>query len=689
MNLPGLTVAPMEIDASTARFDFTAEVYPYRGELYVYFDYRIDLYEEETISQLQQSFRYVLDFVTTHPQVAVDRVPLFEPPVRAELLAFGNPAPIELPPDFSLLEAFARSVRDSPEKIAVRDRTHALTYEEINKASDLLAHHLSHAGATPGSLIPVCLHRSTQLLIALLAVLKTGAAYVPLDPIYPRHRIAGILEDLKPAVLLTEQALLPLLSGYEAQCFLLENVSIAQLPSGHAESFPFPTADSLAYVIFTSGSTGKPKGVEISHGALANFLDSMRQQPGLTGEDRLLAVTTISFDIAGLETYLPLYVGGEVIVAQTPADLPALLEDLAREIPTVMQATPALWQMLLSAGWPGDQNLTALCGGEALTPTLANTLAPHVKALWNMYGPTETTIWSSALRIDSATSSSVPIGGPIQNTTFYILDPHQEPVPLGVAGELYIGGQGLARGYFHRDDLTAERFVTSSFAKRLYRTGDLVRRRRDGTIEFLGRADFQVKLRGFRIELGEIEHALRQQPEIAESVVLLRQDSAEKELVAYLVLRPGQPLPSQRLRQRLRERLPEYMVPSSTVVLPQFPRLPNGKLDRSRLTAPVSEKEPATVPTLPGNPTQAAILRVFRDLLHSEHIGIEDRFFDIGAHSLLLVKAHDRLRKEIDPKLRLVSFFQYPTIAALAAHIDLGRGQIRTAEDVTAHASHS
>ena len=291
-----------------------------------------------------------------------------------------------------------------------------------------------------------------------------------------------------------------------------------------------------------------------------------------------------------------------------------------------------------------------------------------------MYGPTERTIWSSALRIEEPPGASVPVGGPIQNTTFYVLDAQREPVPSGVAGELYIGGDGLARGYLHRPELTAERFIAAPFHKgeRLYRTGDLVRRRRNGTLEFLGRADFQVKLRGFRIELGEIEHALRQQPEVAECVVMLREDGGSKELVAYLVLHPGETLPYARLRQRLRERIPEYMVPAHAVFLERFPRLPNSKLDRGKLPAPPPQDKSAQAPVIDQthSATEAAIARVLGELLHTDRIGVDQRFFDLGAHSLMLVKAHDMLKRELDPELRLVSFFQYPSIAALAAHID-------------------
>jgi amino acid adenylation domain-containing protein len=690
LKLPGLTISPVEIDAATARFDLTAEIYPFRKELWIFFDYRTDLYDEKTIAELQRNFEYVLECLIAHPETPVESVPLFPSEVTERLLTEGNPAFAPMPANSLLPDALQKFARETPDKIAVRSGNESLTFAQLSDRAENLAHRLKRMGAAPGTLVPVCLQRSTALLTALLAVLKTGAAYVPLDPIYPKRRIAAILEDVKPNVLLTETALVPLLEDYREHCLILDAVpdssdkdSLECLPHEPLES---PSCDSLAYVIFTSGSTGKPKGVEISHGALANFLESMRHAPGFTSQDRILAVTTVSFDIAGLELFLPIYTGGEVIIATAPGDLPALLLELEHEKPTVMQATPALWQMLLSSGWEGEANLVVLCGGEALTPGLAAALLPRVKELWNMYGPTETTIWSSALKVTSATGTSVPLGGPIRNTTFYVLDSLQRPVPFGVPGELYIGGDGLARGYFHRPELTAERFVTPSVThvERLYRTGDLVRRRRDNTLEFLGRTDFQVKLRGFRIELGEIEHAIRQQPEVSECVVALHETLEKKELVAYIVPRPGESLAYARLRQRLRERIPEYMIPAGAVFLEAFPRLPNGKLDRQRLPAAQIEKtipEEAADDRVP-TPTEAAIVGVFRELLHTSRIGLDQRFFDLGAHSLLLVKAHDRLRKELHPKLRLVSFFQYPNIAALAAHID----QNRTREGETVYA---
>jgi len=678
MKLPGLRVSPLELADSIARFDLSAEVYPYRGELLVYFDYRADLYDEATIDELLESFEHILRSVIHDPHVAVDVVPLMRRDAADALLAWGNDTQVEMT-GLSVHEALEHFAEKTPDKIAVRAGNKALNYAELNVQADAMAEQLRLSGVGRGGLVPVCLKRSTELLVALLAVLKTGAAYVPLDPIYPRDRIVGILEDVKPVVVITERELVSLVDGDAERCILVDEIDFTAKADSerHSDaSHERATQDDLAYVIFTSGSTGRPKGVEISHGALTNFLESMHRVPGFTSDDRILAVTTVSFDIAGLELLLPIYAGGEVIVALAPGDLPTLLADLERERPTILQATPALWQMLVSAGWEGDAELKMLCGGEALSPQLASELIPRGKALWNMYGPTETTIWSSALQVSDVDGASVPIGGPIGNTTFYALDSKMEPVPFGVAGELFIGGTGVARGYFRRPELTAERFVVAPFGdgERLYRTGDLVRRRRDGALEFIGRTDFQVKLRGFRIELGEIEHALRQQPEVAECVVLLRDVNGQKELVAYVVARDGAVVSYSHLRQRLRERLPEYMVPAKAVVLAQFPRLPNGKLDRSRLPQPEADEhviERAHEHAL--NETETAITRVFRELLGTERIGAEQRFFDLGAHSLMLVKAHDKLRREIDPELKLVSFFQYPSVAMLAQHIDQKR----------------
>jgi amino acid adenylation domain-containing protein len=517
--------------------------------------------------------------------------------------------------------------------------------------------------------VGIYIDRGTNLLVGLLSVLKTGAAYLPLDPIYPPKRIAGILEDARPAVLLTTKSLAASLPDFSATVICIDALSDID-----ADDIPNPniaiTHDDLAYVIFTSGSTGKPKGVQISHGALVNFLESMSRSPGLSADDVLLAVTTISFDIAGLELYLPLYVGARVNISIKPSDATVLLEELTTVRPTVMQATPATWQMLIGAGWSGDPQLKVLCGGEALEGELARSLVARSASVWNMYGPTETTIWSAALRVEDPLDMSIPIGPPIANTSFYILDPRQHLVPIGVAGELYIGGSGVAHGYLNRPDLTAERFVSDPFqpaasGARLYRTGDLVRYRRTGDIEFLGRIDHQVKLRGFRIELGEIEHSLRAQTGVLDAVVVLREDHDDKSLVGYLVMDQIVQPSETSLRDALRQSLPEYMLPRFLVFLEKFPRTPNGKLDRAALPAPERPISKA-IYIAPGTEAERTVAEVFKELLQLDHLSVRDNFFELGAHSLLIAKAHDKLKHGLDPDLQLVDFFQYPTIEALA-----------------------
>ena len=673
LQLPGMTITPVEIDTVNARFDLTVEMYPIQDELHLLFDYRSDLYDEATMVEIQTSFEQVLRHVIAQPDTLVGNIPLVTPAQKQALLASSVGTKNEYA-DKLLLTRLHRFASETPDRSAVRSGDTQRTYAELAQQVDRVAATLKQAGIQRGDLVPVLLHRSTDLLAALLGVLQAGAAYVPLDPIYPKQRLAGILADVQPKLILTEQGLKSLVEEWRDRCLMIEDASSSDNREEASVSTGPVSPDDLAYVIFTSGSTGKPKGVEISHDALANLLNSMQREPGLTSSDRLLAVTTISFDIAALEFFLPIYVGAELTIVQRPGDLPALLHDIDTARPTFLQATPSLWQMLMSAGWPGNPSLKALCGGEALTADLAALLAPAVGSLWNMYGPTETTIWSSAYRVDSTAGAAVPIGGPIDNTQFYVLDARMEPVPMGVAGELYIGGAGLSRGYFGQPELTASRFVVNPFDlwSKLYRTGDLVRMRRDGLFDFLGRTDFQVKLRGFRIELGEIEHALRQQPEIYEGVVLLRDDAGEKQLVAYVVFRHGETLSTSRLQQRLRERIPEYMVPSSVVALPALPRLPNGKLDRSKLPAPEAGKvEPEEASLHPaGSATEVVMTKVFQELLQLKRVDTKKRFFEIGAHSLMLVRAHDQLRRRLYPDLQLVSFFHHPSISALASHID-------------------
>ncbi|MFZ0962499.1 MAG: amino acid adenylation domain-containing protein [Terriglobia bacterium] len=422
------------------------------------------------------------------------------------------------------------------------------TYAELNQRANVLAHYLQTLGVGPEVLVAVCMERAAEMVVGLLAVLKAGGAYVPLDPAYPPERLAFILEETQVAVVLTQQSIAAFLPSYQAQVVCLDNPNLpVEIQKLAGDDFRFSSnaqdPSRLAYVIYTSGSTGKPKGVEICHRAVVNFLHSMRAVPGMGAQDTLLSVTTLSFDIFGLEIWLPLTTGARVVIVpeEMVRDGRELAALMRRSGATVMQATPSTWRLLLESGWEGSAQLKILCGGEAWAPQLAEQLLPKCASLWNMYGPTETTIWSAVNPVEKG--KPVLIGHPIANTQFYVVDKIMQPVPVGVPGELLIGGEGLARGYLHRPELTDEKFIANPFrpdaGSRLYRTGDLVRYRADGTLEFLGRMDQQVKIRGFRIELGEIEAVLGQHPAVQQTVVLAREDApGDRRLVAYVVVNP-------------------------------------------------------------------------------------------------------------------------------------------------------
>jgi amino acid adenylation domain-containing protein/thioester reductase-like protein len=517
--------------------------------------------------------------------------------------------------------------------------------------------------------------------------MKAGAAYLPLDPTYPPDRLAFMAAESGVQVLITESALRDRLPSFTETLVVIdeEDTILAALPPGNLEAGPGQS--DRAYVIYTSGSTGRPKGVEIPHRALVNFLLSMQAEPGLSDADRLLAVTTLSFDIAGLELYLPLISGARLVLASRDlaVDGEGLLHAVAAYGITLMQATPATWRLLLAAGWRHTPHLRALCGGEALPRDLAGHLLERCAEVWNLYGPTETTIWSTLHRVTRAgleQSTSVPIGRPIANTQVYVLDNHLQPVPPGVSGELYIGGLGVALGYLNRPELTAERFLPDPFAgqpgARLYRTGDHARFRADGCLDYLGRGDQQVKLRGYRIELGEIEVALSHHPSVAQAAVAAHGASPEtRRLVGYLQPRPGQPAPNPAaLRSFLRERLPEYMVPVEFVTLDAFPLTPNGKLNRRALPAPSAEVTLGGQHVAPRTALEQEIAGVWSHLLNrplahnGAGLGVNDSFFDLGGHSLLATQLVLRLREAYHVRLPLRAVFETPTIAGLAALVE-------------------
>jgi amino acid adenylation domain-containing protein len=671
LDFGGMALEPFPVPQQEGQFDLTLELGGEVDDAYFgVLKYSTDLYEEATARRFVAHYRRLLASLLDKPEAPVGDAALLGEEEREEIVERWNRTATEVRYPGGVHRLVEEQAERTPEAVAVRFGDEALSFAELEARANRLARHLARLGVGRGMRVGICLERSPEMVVALLAALKTGAAYVPLDPAYPAERIAQVLEDADLAALVTRSELIDRLPARVPPIVELDRAiaAIAAEPAGSTGVRVDPS--DTAYVIFTSGSTGRPKGVVVPHGAVVNFLASMAKEPGLRAGERLLAVTTLSFDIAVLELLLPLAVGGEVVLASAAevGDPAALRRILAEQRIDVMQATPATWRMLVEAGWEGQPGLRVLCGGEALPRDLAGALRERVAEVWNMYGPTETTVWSAVTRVEEGVGTP-PVGRPIANTQLYVLDPRRQPVPVGVPGELYIGGAGVTRGYLGRPDLTAERFVPSPIdprgAARLYRTGDLVRYRPDGRLDFLGRTDHQVKIRGFRIELGDIESALRKHPALTEVVVLAREFGGRgKELVAYFS--HDGPAPSTaELRAHLGEKLSAYMVPSWFVPLDGFPLTPNGKIDRLALPSPAVERdESAVVP--PRDDLELQLVQIWEEVLQVRPVGVTDSFFDLGGHSLLAVSATSLVKDRLGRELPVSALFQQPTVEGLA-----------------------
>ncbi|WP_340619899.1 amino acid adenylation domain-containing protein [Xenorhabdus siamensis] len=611
---------------------------------------------------------------------------------RIQLLQTFNNTHIEYSQDDLIHQRFEQQVEYSPTAIALIYGDQQLCYDELNRKANQLAHYLIALGIRPDDRVAICVERSLDMVIGLLGILKAGAGYVPLDPDYPTERLSYMLSDSQPVVLLTQYALQVRFSDTEIPLLVLDDseyqAKIKNQPDCNLSASDLGvTSRHLAYVLYTSGSTGLPKGVMIEHISVVNLLLSMQEILQITTDDTMLFSTTIGFDIAGLELYLPLFSGSRIVLA--PSRIAKDPEQLATLIALhhikIVQATPTAWRMLLDSGWIGA-DIKALSGGEALSHELAQRLKQKVSSLWNLYGPTETTIWSTAStnilieQINHHTKSQITIGRPIANTQIYLLDKHNQPVPIGVIGEIHIGGIGVARGYLNRPELTNERFVHNPFSEqvdaRMYKTGDLGRWLPDGTIDYLGRNDFQVKIRGFRIELGEIEAKLLAYPGIQEAIVMVREDiTHDKRLVAYLVLQPEITLNLEQLRETLHTSLPHYMIPNAFVTLESFPLTPNGKLDRQSLPSPDSFAVITQDYEAPIGEIENIIAGIWQENLRLDRIGRHDHFFELGGHSLLTLQIVARLRRALNTNLALNiniairDLFLHPTISKLACYL--------------------
>ena len=643
----------------------------------------VGLWREETLGTWLGFLLVLLDAASQNPDLPINRLPLWNQPEARVFYSSLNQTAVEFSGEPSVTKRFAVQARRRPEATAVISSNRRYTYRELEDLSTELAKRLVALGAGPNRAVAVCMDRSVDLLLALLAILKSGAYYVPLDPHNPSQRLRAILEECNPVVMLSDSAVVDSLSGsLEIDSLPVLCVDRPWPPAGELPTLPdIVDPLDLAYTIYTSGTTGKPKGVRITHQALLNLICSMWEKPGISETDRTLAVAGISFDIATMDMFLPICSGGTLVIAsRSDAIYPHRLAHLLKEHDiTCMQATPVTWRMLIAFGWNGKRNLKMISGGEALPRELANDLLKRGGELWNCYGPTETTIYSGVIRIEPE-SGIVPVGPPIANTSFYVMDAAGHLLPPGVPGELYIGGLGVSPGYVARPELTSQRFVPDQFGpdpqRFLFATGDLVRIVNGNQFEFFGRLDHQVKLRGFRIELGEIESVLRTHPSITDAVVVLREDlPGEPRLVAYVIC-TGPQIGAAALREHASKSLPEYMLPSLVVTLDQYPLSASGKIDRRAL--PVPESIPGRIAAdhpeaaAATDELEAKLLHIFREVLRNDSIGVTDSFFRYGGYSLLTVRLFSQIDRELHVRLPISLLFDAPTVRDLARVIRKG-----------------
>jgi amino acid adenylation domain-containing protein len=677
LKLSGITATGLNIRQVAAKFDLMLFLEETSRGLNGIIEYNTDLFKESTLQRLIAHLGMVLESVATDPQQKISTIPLVTPEEQ-QLLQQWN-ATQRSYPSLSVAQLFEQQAEKTPDAIAIRFGTQTLTYHKLNQQANQLAHYLRKHGVQPETLVGIYMERHLSMVVGLLGILKAGGAYLPLDSAYPAQRLAFMLQDSQLRVLVTQNSLLSQLPNLVETviCLDRDRHKIAQESSEN----PVNTTqlENLAYVIYTSGSTGKPKGVQVLQRGFVNFLHSMQHTFHFETHDKFLAITTISFDIAGLELFFPLIIGAQVVLVNREVATDGMqLIKLLPEV-TVMQATPATWRMLLAAGWQGKTALTMLCGGEPLTTELAEQLLTRGSQLWNMYGPTETTVWSTCYQVAAPVAANQGktefIGYPIDNTQVYILDRYLQPVPIGVVGELHLTGDGVARGYLQQNELTAEKFIDNPFqtaadamyTDKLYKTGDLARYHDNGVLECLGRTDNQVKLRGFRIELGEIEATIAQHPQIQEVAVVIHESIGDKRLVAYVILKVPFENSTEILREFLQAKLPEYMVPALIIEMDSLPHTLSGKIDRRSLPEPTQNRQLSSHSFVaPRDEIEAQLVVIFEKLLNTRPISVDDNFFDLGGHSLLGVTLLYKLQQIFHKDIPLMALFRHPTVAQLA-----------------------
>ncbi|MGS0763567.1 amino acid adenylation domain-containing protein [Syntrophomonas curvata] len=662
-------------------YDLTIEVFEQDERFTVNFKYDSNLFDRPSILRMMEHYIKLAEEIAQDPTRPVRDYSFITTGEQTAVLVDWNATQADYPYK-CFHELFAIQAQKTPDAVAVNYEGDCLTYRELDDKSSCLAVYLQKLGIGPDCLVGICVERSLEMIVGLLGIMKAGGAYIPLDPDYPQARLEYMIQDSRIGFVLAQSQLMPKMPGMvgsSIQSILLDqDWEAIQQRAGLEVPKQEVKPEHLAYVLYTSGSTGNPKGVMIPHKALTNFLLSMGKQPGINSQDRLLAVTTYCFDIAGLELYLPLICGAQCFIcsAEKVKDIEKLKQEIQRVKPTIMQATPVTWIMLFQTGWKNKEKIKILCGGEALPGKLKQNFMDTNSDVWNMFGPTETTIWSTVQHIKE--NEPITIGKPIDNTRIYILDNNLKPTPIGIAGELHIAGDGLARGYLNKPELTAEKFIDNPFNQgyKLYKTGDLARWLPDGNIEYIGRIDYQIKIRGYRIELGEIESQLGQHPGIKDCVAVMREQEGNKQLVAYYTTKDAWDLTDQQeLRRHLKACLPEYMIPSHILRLDNIPLTPNGKVDRNELIKRDIAIAGSPRTSLPESKVEEKVLKIWQGILQVNDIDMEAGFFDVGGDSLLAVAAAARIKKELDCDFSVTDLFKHPNIKAASAYIAELKGE--------------
>jgi amino acid adenylation domain-containing protein len=667
--MEGLDTSFWKLDTGVSQFEITLMLTRQGEGYHAVVEYNRHLFDASTIQRMFESFERLLLQVIECPEKEVSHYLIVSAEEMNKWADTFNQTGMELPQQHFFHRLFEQQVTLTPEAPAVVCGEVQLSYFDLNRQADMLAAGLRQYGFRNGTRIAVLMKRSADILVALLGIHKAGCTYVPLSTSFPRDRILFILQDAEVQALV---------SNYD--CGISERDVAKVIRTDEPSDEPLKEISSvdlrpedIAYLIYTSGSTGLPKGVMIQHGSLVNFLWSMRGRPGIMQGDRLMAVTSVSFDIAALELFLPIIAGATVVIATE--EMLARPDMLAKALDqyeiNIMQATPAIWQLMIETGWQGRKELKALCGGEAMPLNLAQQLLDRVESLWNMYGPTETTIWSSVNKISKG-DTVITIGRPIANTQLYVLDNYGQVAPTGVMGELLIGGYGLAQGYVNLPHLTEEKFIkdhiTGKPGARLYKTGDLARYLPCGSIEISGRMDDQVKINGNRIELGEIAWHLLHHPAVKDCVVCKRSmHEGGQYLIAYLLTVEGLQPDISELKAFLSKKLPPYMIPSSFVTLPSFPLSPNGKIDRKALPLPGTSLQ-RTGYVAPVTDQEKILVAIWQNILHLEQVGICDNFFDLGGASMQSMQMVARANM-LGLKLSVEHVFEHQTIAELSAFL--------------------